>query len=567
MQSRSTTWVQWVAFVAGTAVCLAIGVGAARLAAYSWAQVANYRSPYVSSPAPQDLSSVEPTPEPAIARTVVLVIVDGLREDVSRSMPTLTTLRGYGSDVSLIAPQPALSFPNWTTILTGAAPVISGVTTNGYDRRVVPPSLIDTARQAGKRVVVVAPEAFRRLYGVTAGRDVVLYKEHPERYLSSGLVDEALRASRGATPTLIVVHLPDVDNAGHAAGGASAHYREVAGKVDADIGRLVQGLQSDHTTFVIVADHGHTDSGGHGGWEPSVVHVPGVFAGAGIRLGTGTGGLEQVAPTVSVLLGLQSPAFAQGEALAGVISTDTPAVFANDTAHHIAFASHYVATVSGATPALGQMMAVGGPDASTLAARDARLAAERQDRMPIALVIVAAALIVVVLIGVASWRALVTAVAGAATYYLVYESLFFGVHRYAWSLSAFNTETYIASFIGWRLAEAAVAALLGVGVGAAFYPLLRSAPKGPRDARYLPGYLALAPATLLVVLGTLAVQVAWYLWQWGAAVVWILPDLRMAFKYDLDLVQMTAIGAMAVLAPLVTYLIGRYHPRVVRGGG
>jgi hypothetical protein len=101
-------------------------------------------------------------------------------------------------------------------------------------------------------------------------------------------------------------------------------------------------------------------------------------------------------------------------------------------------------------------------------------------------------------------------------------------------------------------------------VAAAVYPLLREYPKGPQISRYLPGYLSLASSTLLVILATLAVQVAWFWWQWGAAVVWTLPDLRWGFKFDLDLVQMTAVGAAAILGPVVAYLVGRYHPRVNR---
>jgi len=47
-------------------------------------------------------------------------------------------------------------------------------------------------------------------------------------------------------------------------------------------------------------------------------------------------------------------------------------------------------------------------------------------------------------------------------------------------------------------------------------------------------------------------------------VTWILPDLRLGFKYDLDLLQCVALGAASVLSPLVTWLVGRYHPRVAR---
>ena len=115
----------WFALAASVACCLAVAFGAYVLAGYSWNQVVQYKSPFVTVPAPRSLLSVEPTPSPAVVRRVVLVIVDGLREDVSRSsMPTLNTLRSYGSDVSLTVPQPSLSYPNWTTILSGASPTM-----------------------------------------------------------------------------------------------------------------------------------------------------------------------------------------------------------------------------------------------------------------------------------------------------------------------------------------------------------------------------------------------------------------------------------------------------------
>ena len=139
------------------------------------------------------------------------------------------------------------------------------------------------------------------------------------------------------------------------------------------------------------------------------------------------------------------------------------------------------------------------------------------------------------------------------------------MHGYLWSLSAFNTETKVGAFMNGRMIEAAVSALVAVAVAALVYPYLRKVGWGPQDRRYLGGWLALAPATLLVVLGTLAVQVAWFIWWWGASITWILPDFKWAFKYDLDLVQMTAVGAAVLVAPVVSYLIGRYHPKVRAG--
>lgn len=568
MSLKGASWPLWTAFTLGTIACLTIAYAAYTLAGYSWAQVVDYKSPYVSATPTQTLVSVEPTPGPPLVRRVVLVIVDGLREDVSRSsMPTLNTLRGYGSDISLTVPQPSLSFPNWTTILTGASPSISGVTTNWHEGRELAPTLVDTVKATGDKVVVVGPTEFTGLFGIQPGPGVSLRTWHQGDYLSSELVDDALRLSKEASASLILVHLPDVDEAGHDYGGGSAAYRNVASKVGVDIARLVAGLQGDGTTFIITADHGQTDTGGHGGWEPEVLHVPGVFAGTGVKLDKGTGTLDQIAPTVSVLLGLEPPAYAESQALRSVIATSDESVFGTDVSHHLTFDAYYIGVVRGVAPTRQQLLSGGGADANAASATADRLAAERNDRLPLLLMICTGALLVIGVVGVASWRALVSATVGMVAYYGVYELLFFVVHGYRWSLSAFNTEAYVKTFMDWRLGEAALAALVGVAVATLVYPYLRSRPKGAGEPAYLPGYLSLAPATLLVVLATLAVQVGWFLWQWGASVVWILPNLMWGFKYDLDLIQMTAVGAAALVAPLVAYLIGRYHPRVRANAG
>jgi hypothetical protein len=121
----------------------------------------------------------------------------------------------------------------------------------------------------------------------------------------------------------------------------------------------------------------------------------------------------------------------------------------------------------------------------------------------------------------------------------------------------------VEAFFNLRMIEAAVAALLGVVVAGLVYPMLRTRPKGPRDG-FLGGWLSLGAATVLTIQATIAMQVAWFLWQYGAEVSWRLPDLKWGFKYDLDLIQMTGLGAAVIVAPLVTYLVGRYHPRVRR---
>jgi hypothetical protein len=295
----------WIALALGTVLSLGSAYAAYTLATYSWNQVVDYRSPYAKEP----LATTRGRAGGDIARTkrVVFVIVDGLREDVSRQMPNLDQLRKRGFDAVVRTGEPSLSFPNWTTLLSGAPQRISGVNTNWFTGQVPVETLVDIAVREKRQMVVSAPKDFQELYGVDRTGHVYLKDWSKDSYMSADIVDNAIRMAGESTPTLVIVHLPDIDEAGHAFGGSSKEYLDTARKVDMEIGRLVGALQNEETAFAVVSDHGHIATGGHGGWEPEVVDVPAVFAGAGVRFGKGTGSLDQVAPTVAFLSGMPTP--------------------------------------------------------------------------------------------------------------------------------------------------------------------------------------------------------------------------------------------------------------------
>jgi hypothetical protein len=333
-------------------------------------------------------------------------------------------------------------------------------------------------------------------------------------------------------------------------------------RIDGDISRLVAATQDDRTTFVVTADHGHLDEGGHGGWEDEVTRVPAVFVGSGISLTQGEIDQVDIAPTIAGILGMPIPRFSTGKVQGALFTGGDEAVEAGQ-AQYRAMGERYLELIEASEARLGGARTYEAMDVALTEARDARLAADRNARLWLALTVAAAAIAIMLLVAALSWRAIVAALGGAVAYYVVYNALYFVVHGHEWSLSAFNTEEYVEAFFNLRLAEAAIAGLIAVLVAGIIYPFLRDDPKGARNT-YLPGWLTLGPATVLVVQATLVLQVAWFLWAWGADVVWSLPDLKWGFKYDLDLIQITALGAAALLAPLVTFLIGRYHPRVRR---
>jgi len=567
-------WLSWVSGVIAVVVCVAAGYGAYALAGYSWDQVVSYQSPFAdydrpwadgpSTPAPDgggEQTLYEP-PAPTreaseTARRVVLVMCDGLTLEASRQMTGLNTLRQYGADMVATTPQPSLSYPTWTTILSGAPPNISGVPTNWFDAAVPVETLLDVAWRDGRRLAVVAPEDFETLYG--AGRAGASYfDDWTDEYMTTTYVDQALSIADSYQPELLVIHLPDADETAHAHGAASEEYSAVTKRMDSDIARLISGLQDDRTIFVVCADHGHLAAGGHGGWESEVVRVPAVFAGPGTILGEGTIAQTDIAPTVAAVLGMRVPMHAVGRVHDEIIAQTDGTTAAAEKSYR-SFAVRY-ASAMGMPGGIGAAATYDEIDAAIADIDSDRLASERESRLPLAALMAGLALLAVVLLFAASWRAGLAALAGTVAYYAVYNALYFLVHGYLWSLSAFNTEEYVQSFFYMRMVEAAIAALIAAGVAAAVYPYLRRVPRSPREG-YAGGWFALGSATTLTIVATLAIQVAWFIWAWGADVVWRLPDLKWGFKYDLDLTQMTAAGAAALLAPVVTYLVGRYHPK------
>ena len=553
---------RWLLPVALLVLSLGLSYGAYVLAGYSWNQVVEYESPYTlltgadfSGPRP---ALSDPIPN-ATPRRVVLVIVDGVREDISRTMQSVSGLRARGADVRLTAPQPSLTSPTWTTILTGAPPQISGVTTNWFEGPAPVETLIDVAVGSGRTVVVAGPDTFDTLFEASdvATATAITTWEMGE-YASGTTVDDALRldAEVGGAD-FIVVGLKDADDAAHEHGAASPEYEESVAKIDADLGRLIERLDDGATTFVVLPDHGHIDPGGHGGWEDEVINTWAALAGPGVATGTATAELREIAPTVAVIAGLQAPLQATGTAIDAVLADPNGSARDAEFVHAAGITLEYIEKVLG-QGAVDEDGSISSPSAlaQMQASADAeRIAEERPTRLWQLLVIAACTLAILIVVGLISWRTLVAAVAGTVVYAAVYNALFFFVHGYRWSLSIIGEEELVQAFFNQRMLEAALAGLAGCLVAALVYLVLRRSSR-ETSTGWTAEWLAVGGATVLLMQAALAVQVGVFLWRWGASVIWILPDLREAFKYDLDLIQITALGVAAVLGPLLTYLFG-----------
>ncbi|MBH24852.1 MAG: hypothetical protein CMH57_10435 [Myxococcales bacterium] len=250
---------------------------------------------------------------------VVLVVLDGLRLDTSRTLPYLNGLRLKGVDAIAEAPLPSFSKPGYAAMGAGVTPWRSGVRTNAHSEPIPVDTVFARARAAGLHLVGAAnhpywPELFKDQF-------VRWWWVPPTS--SSAEVDRAARDILNERGALTVLHFVDIDAAGHAE-GVSGAYTRAATSLDARLKQLLAPLDLTRDLILVTSDHGHVQRGGHGGPEPEVVQVPLIMAGRGVTPGTHAevGSLARLAPTLSVVLSVEYPRALSSEPLDSLLDPE-----------------------------------------------------------------------------------------------------------------------------------------------------------------------------------------------------------------------------------------------------
>ncbi|HEX6263053.1 MAG TPA: alkaline phosphatase family protein [Actinomycetota bacterium] len=517
-RSRTGSWIRLIAAVLGLAV---IGVAARMLADFQWNRVVEYRSPYVF-----DLPAAPETPR--LTDRVILVVVDGLRVDASERMPTLQRLGGEGSSLVARTGLPSLSFPGWTNLASGAPPDVSSVTTNWYEGRVRVDSLLASARRANLTTAVAGGEGWRQLF--RGQIDHSFYVPDARRFADERIGRAALRILAEDDPDLLIVHLPDVDHRGHET-GVNGPYHDAALGADGVIGALVEATE-DNAAIIVTSDHGHIESGGHGGPEEEVVRTPLVLWGDGLVPGaSGAVSHPDVAPTIAALLGVGRPAHATGQLRVELLDADDQTRAQIESAHDETLARFYQA-------ATGALEASGSTEAAFERARQDRHRHDVLARLPIALG-VAALLAIAVALATRGLDA-VAILVGSIGFFGTWAGIFLA-RGLSFSFSHFNTEEQVEPFLVARLLDT----LIALGVASVLAGLV--AGRRQRAGGFQTG-LGVAAWILLIT----GMAVAGFLVVFGWGFVWGLPNLVAGFAEFLALLAMFGVGVAAWAAGLVS---------------
>ncbi|MCS7060327.1 MAG: alkaline phosphatase family protein [Anaerolineae bacterium] len=502
-----------------------------------WAGYQGYVSPYLAVlPAGR--------PRPALSSRVVVIVIRGLRLDTSRQMEMLNALRQRGVDATMVLDVPTYRLPRWVTLTSGTAARIHGVTTNYPARLSSADTVIRQAQTNGINTAFVGSQQFDEVMGAGAGRfELIESFDVNERDNLAITATLALLNDPFNAPSLLFTELSALEES---APFGPAGYALAASATDRRLRRVLDAIDLNANTLIIVSDRGlileqknDTYVVRDGGSEAEVERVPLVMAGRGIRLGS-QALIDAVdfAPTLAALIGAPIPVHAQGQVRSSLLDLRSAQGnnFAGDglspgelmwssAAQLTAFYEHWseVANVrrfAAETLRVHETRIKSGEEAAyqsfvmsvtaqAQAAREARLTAERAQRLPMLLgAILLSLAIVLITIGRRMWPALI----GAALYLPAWHTFAYFVRGNRPSLSLFIDSNPIAFYAALERDAAISLVVLCVLVAAT-------------TAEHEDGLEAISTVmnTFGLVMMADLLGVVWFYWQWDIGFTWNLP--------------------------------------------
>jgi predicted AlkP superfamily pyrophosphatase or phosphodiesterase len=240
------------------------------------------------------LAQTPPRPAPAIRR-VLIISIDGLRPDLAlrADTPTIHELIKEGSFTFWArTTAESVTLPSHTSMLTGVVPIRHEIQWNKDLPLLHPvypvfPTLFELAKHAGYTTAMAAGKS-KFINLAKPGSLDWQFIPTESKIEDAQVTEKALAILRDHQPQVFFVHLPSVDNVGHAAGWATDKQLAAIAGADRCVGRLLAELDElklrGSTMILVTSDHGGAGLS-HGPDDPRSRHIPWIVVGPGIRKG------------------------------------------------------------------------------------------------------------------------------------------------------------------------------------------------------------------------------------------------------------------------------------------
>lgn len=256
------------------------------------------KEPMASAPSTTTTSPAELLAGQCAGKTrhVLLVGIDGLRSDALQAAETpnidaisrngVMTMNAFaGGEMGTETEQPTLSGPGWATVLTGVWTNRHGVTDNEFSGL-----NIEAFPHFFQRIRELEPDARLssfvhwiplRILGAKGDVDEI----GDDRYVTDLAVGELVTED----PSVVFIHLDDIDGAGHSSEYSPDEptYVSAIETIDGLVGELSEAISQRPTrdeecwATIVVTDHGGK-ANMHGGQTPEERTIPLIIGGDGI---------------------------------------------------------------------------------------------------------------------------------------------------------------------------------------------------------------------------------------------------------------------------------------------
>lgn len=531
-----------------------------------------YQSPIIEGTLP------EAQPSSPVVQQVVYVIVDGLRYDTSLGMPFLNYLRKQGAYAVMHSTPPSYSQPSWTTLVTGARPDINGSPPLNAEYYDIQPIQVDHIFAALRRAGMTSAVAGFNWWEKMIPQDLLLagfYVEGENDAADRAVVGKALEFLSQVRPNLLLIHLDQIDLAGHMYGGESPEYRYAAYAVDDMIRKIAGAVDLEETVLIVISDHGHIRRGGHGGHDAVVLEQPFVMVGKGVIPGD-LGDIDQtdVVPTIAALLGAAPPSATQGHILMNALqmTVEQQTEKLVSMAHQrIALGDLYLASIGA-----GELSEVAPGDAAVAQssievqnyASAARLAGYAIDQVDSEMELATQKS----LLSERGYRRVFAILAIILPLYLVYlkrslRVLFLSFaavvallafHAYFWWLGHVYSLSTIPALDPFLMDM-----LLGTGIGLGAGMLIVVARLWFEKERNWVDITLSVYGFVFFMLYLIGIQLAVGYFYNGLMIKQHLPDFLSAFVQFIGMIQWTIVAAAGIVLPLIALLLNGVLPRLV----
>lgn len=252
-----------------------------------------------------------------IYERVILIGLDGAGNYFKNTdTPNIDKIFADGATTNkAITSEPSISAQGWGSMLTGASPVVHGLTnaiiaTNPYENEAAP-SVFKRILEAKPDAVVANFTTWDALYNgiVEPGLNV-----HYEDGNDSEIADKAAAYLAKNDPDFLFMSFGAPDHVGHEHGYGRDEHLACLTEVDGYIGKIYDALEAnsllDGTLIILTTDHGGTATGLHGGTSDVEMEIFFGVAGESVKKGEiGDTNVRDATAITLYALGIDVPEF------------------------------------------------------------------------------------------------------------------------------------------------------------------------------------------------------------------------------------------------------------------